>query len=144
MKKLVISIALVVATTCLGATSASPANAPVRVTFDKHLVDAATLTFAGTTGGDAPGTLVSQLVSIDDISGPVYHVTFDWFISAGAKSFDARTSGIWNTKKGLVTMNGTVTSHGYLAGAQVHEQGELVDPDTLEFQGVIQVMPATA
>jgi hypothetical protein len=41
-------------------------------------------------------------------------------------------------------MNGTVTSDGYLAGAQVHEQGELVDPDTLEFQGVIQVMPATA
>jgi hypothetical protein len=142
MKKLVMLIAILT-TTALGAASASASNAPVRVTFDKHLVNAATFTFAGTTGGDAPGTLTSQLVSIEGITGPVYHVTFDWFVSAGENSFVARTAGIWNTKRGLVTMNGSVTS-GYLAGAQVHEQGQLVDPATLRFQGVIQVMPSTA
>jgi hypothetical protein len=143
MKKLVILAAVLLATTALGATSLSAANDPVRVTFDKHLVDAAAFTFAGTTDGDAPGTLTSQLVSIEDVSGPVYHVTFDWFVSAGAKSFVARTSGIWNTEKGLVNMNGSVTS-GYLVGAQVHEQGQLVDAATLRFQGVIQLLPATA
>ena len=40
-------------------------------------------------------------------------------------------------------MNGSVTS-GYLAGARVCEQGELVDEATLEFQGFIQLMPGTA
>jgi hypothetical protein len=103
----------------------------------------AAFTFAGTSGGDAPGTLTSQLVSIENVSGRVYHVTFDWIIAAGARSFVARTSGIWNTERGLVTMDGTVTS-GYLAGAEVHEQGELIDPQTLRFQGVIQLMPRTA
>jgi hypothetical protein len=140
MKKLVISIAVLLTTTAFGATSASASDAPLRVTFDKHVVDAATFSFAGTTGGDAPGTLTSQLVAIERVSGPVYHVTFDWFVTAGSHSFVARTSGIWNTKRGLVTMNGSVTS-GYLDGANVHEQGELVDPATLRFQGVIQVMP---
>jgi hypothetical protein len=142
MKKLVVLIAGLLAAAAVAATNASTANAPVRVTFDKHLVDAGTLTFAGTTDGDAPGTLTSQVVTIEAVTGPVYHVTFDWFVSAGAKSFVARTSGIWNTERGLVTMNGSVTS-GYLTGAQVHEQGELVDASTLRFQGVIQVIPGT-
>jgi hypothetical protein len=142
MKKLVLVIAMLLAATAVGSTSASAANAPVRVTFDKHLVDAATLTFEGVTGGDVSGMLTSRLVSIEDVTGPVYHVTFDWFVSAGTRSFVARTSGIWNTGTGLVNMNGSVTS-GYLAGASVHEQGHLVDPATLRFQGVIDVMPGT-
>src|SRR5262249_60114596 len=104
MKKLAILIVTLLTATALTASSGTGANAPVRVTFDKHLVDPATLTFSGTSGGDAPGTLTSQLVSIDRVSGPVVHVIFDWKVSAGAKSFVARTDGIWNTQKGLVTM----------------------------------------
>src|SRR5262245_52612300 len=91
MKKLVITVAIALVATALGASAGAGANAPVRVTFDKQLANPATLTFAGTSGGDAAGTLTSQLVSIDAESGPVVHVTFDWFISAGAKSFVART-----------------------------------------------------
>jgi hypothetical protein len=40
-------------------------------------------------------------------------------------------------------MDGTVVK-GYLEGAQVHEEGQLVDPAILRFQGSIQIMPATA
>jgi hypothetical protein len=63
--------------------------------------------------------------------------------AAGDQSFTALTSGIWNTDIGQVTLNGRVVS-GYLDGAQVHEQGHLIDPTTLTFAGVIQLMPATA
>jgi hypothetical protein len=40
-------------------------------------------------------------------------------------------------------MNGTVVD-GFLQGAQVHEEGQLVNPGTLAFEGTIQVMPSTA
>ena len=40
-------------------------------------------------------------------------------------------------------MDGTVVD-GFLQGAQVHEEGQLVDAATLAFEGSIQVMPSTA
>jgi hypothetical protein len=40
-------------------------------------------------------------------------------------------------------MNGTVVD-GFLQGAQVHEEGQLVNAATLRFEGTIRVMPATA
>ena len=39
-------------------------------------------------------------------------------------------------------MNSTVVD-GFLQGAQVHEEGQLVDAATLRFEGTIQIMPAT-
>ncbi len=39
--------------------------------------------------------------------------------------------------------NGNVAD-GYLEGARVHEDGQLVDAATLRFQGSIQIVPATA
>jgi hypothetical protein len=38
---------------------------------------------------------------------------------------------------------GTVVE-GWLSGAQVHEEGQLVDPATLRFVGEIEIMPASA
>jgi hypothetical protein len=43
----------------------------------------------------------------------------------------------------LAPMNGTVVE-GFLEGAQVHEEGQLVDPAALRFQGSIRLMPGTA
>jgi hypothetical protein len=40
-------------------------------------------------------------------------------------------------------MDGTVVD-GWLVGAQVHEQGQLIDPATGRFQGRILIFPATA
>jgi hypothetical protein len=40
-------------------------------------------------------------------------------------------------------MNGTVVD-GYLYGAQVHEEGQLLDAATLRFEGTITVMSATS
>ena len=136
---LLVGCAFAVAT----APAATASNAPLRVDFIKHVVDPANLVFEGTVSDDVDGSLVSKLVTLNGIDGPNYNITFDWNVSAGDKSFTARTTGTWNTDTGQVVMNGTIIA-GYLNGAQVHEQGHLVDPATLTFEGVLQLMPATA
>jgi hypothetical protein len=143
MKKVLLTLAAVAALVAPAASTASAASSPVRVDFVKHWIGPGYV-FQGTASGAVNGGLTSQLVSLNDVSGPIYHVTFDWIISAGAQSFTARTSGTWNTLTGQVVMDGTVISSGYLSGAQVHEEGQLIDPATLTFAGFLQLMPATA
>jgi hypothetical protein len=144
MRKLLLMLAPFVAGAALLASTASASNAPLQVDFVKHVVDPVNLIFQGTASGAVTGSLTSRLVSLQGVSGPVYHITFDWIVSAGSQSFTARTTGIWNTSTGDVVMNGEVVSSGYLSGAQVHEEGHLVDPSTLTFAGFLQLMPATA
>lgn len=121
------------------AAAQAPA-APVRLTFDKSAVAAGV--WEGTVGGDVDGDLTTILTALQ-VSGPIWLVEFDWIVDAGAQSFTAHLSGILNTETGSVVMNGEVVE-GWLLGAQVHEEGQLVDADTLRFQGTIQVMPETA
>jgi hypothetical protein len=131
---------------CLGALvpvavpAAGASNAPVRLTFDKTAT--APGVWHGTVAGDITGNLTTELLTLD-VTGPIWHVTFDWIIAAGPSSFTARLSGVLNTNTGGVVMNGTVVS-GYLLGAQVHEEGQLVDPATLEVVGSIRLTPAAA
>ncbi len=137
---LLVAVGLVVA---VAPAIARAQSAPVYVTFQKHVVDPSALTFEGTTGGAVPGVLTSFASGPVWTSGSVIHFTsFDWVVSAGDESFTARTSGIFNTKTGAVIMNGKVVS-GFLEGARVHEEGQLVDAATFSFEGVIQIMPAT-
>ena len=92
--------------------------------------------------GDVTGDLRTELTALQ-ITGPIWHVEFNWIIDAGQYSFTAHLKGTLNTLTGQVVMNGTVVD-GWLLGAQVHEEGQLVDPNTLRFQGTIQIMPATS
>jgi hypothetical protein len=121
---------------------ASAANemSPLVIQFDKQ--GGANGIWTGTVSGDVEGNLTTQLLSAQQ-SGPVLHVTFAWIISAGEHSFTADLKGTLNTLTGQVEMDGTVVE-GWLLGAQVHEEGQLVDPSTMRFQGTIQVMPTTA
>jgi len=115
-------------------------NAPVHLTFDKSSV--APGIWDGTVTGDVEGDLTTVLLDLR-VTGPIWHVEFDWIIDAGDQSFTARLTGILNTNTGRVVMDGTVIE-GWLEGARVHEEGQLIDPDTLRFQGAIRLMPATA
>lgn len=115
-------------------------NAPVLLHFDKSSIGPGI--WEGSVSGDVTGSLRTELTSLR-IAGPIWHVTFDWIIDAGEHSFTARLKGTLNTLTGRVVMNGTVVD-GWLLGAQVHEEGLLIDPATLRFQGKIRVMSATA
>jgi hypothetical protein len=139
MRKLIV-IALVLSALAAAAPAASASSAPVQLAFDKVATEPGV--WQGTVSGDIDGALTTRLLS-RDVRGPIWRVTFDWIIDAGASSFTARLDGILNTRTGRVVMNGNVIS-GYLVGAQVHEAGQLVDPATLEFAGSIRLMPATA
>jgi len=115
-------------------------NAPVYLNFDKTLVENGI--WEGSVTGDVIGDLRTELTSLQ-VSGPIWLVKFNWIIDAGQYSFTAHLNGTLNTLTGQVVMNGTIVE-GWLSGAQVHEEGQLVDPNTLRFQGTIQVMPATS
>lgn len=135
-------LVLVLLTTVLVGGSAQRAvasNQPLRLTF--HKVGVAPGVWQGTVSGDIEGTLTTQLLDLE-VSGPIWRVKFDWIVEAGPSSFTARLGGILNTETGAVVMNGKVLE-GFLLGAQVHEEGKLIDPATLGFAGTIQLMPAT-
>ncbi|HKE76814.1 MAG TPA: hypothetical protein VKB57_24555 [Acidimicrobiales bacterium] len=117
------------------------ASAPVTMAFEKEAV--APGVWQGTVAGDVNGDLTTRLTSCTGCSGQIWHVEFDWIIDAGAESFTAHLAGILNTRTGKVVMNGTVVA-GFLRGAQVHEEGQLVNAATLGFEGTITVLPATA
>jgi hypothetical protein len=113
---------------------------PVRLQFDKQ--GGAGGVWNGTITGDADGSLTTQLLSLEP-AGPILKVSFAWIVSAGEQSFTAVLYGTLNTLTGQVEMNGTIVE-GWLAGAQVHEAGQLVDPAAGRFQGTITIFPTTA
>lgn len=120
------------------------AEAPLQLTFEKEAV--AFGVWEGTVDGDITGDLTTVLTACTGphpCSGRVWHVEFDWIIDAGSESFTAHLGGVLNTETGAVVMNGTVVE-GFLEGARVHEEGQLVNPETLAFEGTIRIIPATA
>jgi hypothetical protein len=121
--------------------AAGAPHKPVRLEFEKCLVDPAGI-WEGSVSGDIQGDLRTELRELR-VTGEVWQVRFAWIIDAGAHSFTADLSGILNTVTGRVVMNGQVTE-GYLAGARVHEDGQLVDAVNSCFVGTIRIMPATA
>ena len=122
--------------------AADAGPAPVYLTFDKTQVDPAGI-WEGSVGGDLSGGLTTVLTGLE-INGPIWHVAFDWIIDTGDEySFTAKMTGILNTNTGKVVMNGVV-SDGWLEGAQVHEEGQLTNPATGQFQGTIRIMPPSA
>lgn len=117
--------------------------APVRLTFSKSM-STTPMVWQGSVNGDVAGTLETRLLNLR-VSGNIWHVEFDWVVTGANphQSFTARLTGILNLKTGKVVMNGAVID-GYLDGAQVHEEGLLVDPAASKFEGTIRIAPNTA
>ena len=113
---------------------------PIRLQFDKQ--GGVGGTWHGTVNGDVDGSLTTQLLTVHE-AGPILNVTFTWAVEAGEHSFTAVLKGTLNTLTGQVEMDGTIID-GWLVGAQVHEEGQLVDPTIGRFQGKIVIFPATA
>lgn len=144
MKRVVLFLVVILADA--GAVAATPASdassAPVTLTFEKSLVDPAGV-WEGTVSGDIEGDLTTVLLEARQ-TDQILHVRFAWIIDAADDDFDfvAELDGILNLKTGEVVMNGSVVD-GYLIGAEVHEEAQLVDSGTLRFVGTIRIMPAT-
>lgn len=139
MKHVVLVLVLATAALAAGAASAAASNEPVRLDFDKSIVDPAALVWVGVVSGNVSGGLTTRLTGLR-VSGPIWRARFDWIIAAEERSFVAHRSGILNMDTGQVIMNGTVVE-GWLSGAQVHEEGQRVDLATPRFVGEIVILP---
>lgn len=142
MKRLPRLAGLALLSTLLVSSPAMASNAPIRISFDKSIVDPAAGVWEGTVSGAVDGDLTTHLLAAPDETGQIWHVSFDWEVVADNPeySFVALTEGILNLNTGHVVMNGTVDS-GWMAGARVHEEGQLIDGDTFRFQGEITILP---
>jgi hypothetical protein len=139
MRKLSLTLAASLGLLIGSSATATAANDPIQLSFDKSASGPGI--WSGSVSGDVDGDLTTALLSLTE-TGVIWHVTFDWVVDGDA-SFTARLSGTLNTSTGHVVMNGRVIDGDYL-GAVVHEEGRLIDPATLHFQGLIRIMPATA
>lgn len=141
MRRLQITLGCLLAASVLvgSVVAASAASDPVLMSFDKSTSGPGT--WSGSVSGDIDGDLTTTLLSVTE-TGVIWHVTFDWVVDGNA-SFTARLSGTLNTSTGHVVMNGRVIEGAYL-DAVVHEEGQLIDPAILHFQGLIRIMPATS
>jgi hypothetical protein len=143
MRKVTVMLLAIASVAVAGgsATAGTQHAKPIVVTFEKHLVDEASLVFRGTSGGQAKGSLESRMVPGSlRIEGPVWHFAFDWIVDAKARhrSFVARTEGTFDTSTGRVVMDGVVTD-GWREGSSVHEEGRLLDQATFTFAGELQI-----
>jgi hypothetical protein len=119
-------------------TPASASSQPIKFSFEKHWVEPGH--YVGTT---SDGGSIEMWVSNSTVTGTMQH--FDVTISATVAdgSFTAALDGTFNFSTARTLLNGTVAD-GWLEGAQVHEQGQLVALDPLTFTGTLQLMPASA
>ena len=118
-------------------TPVAAAQAPIVIEFEKQW--AAPDYYVGTVEG---GTIEMWLFD-KSVIGNTQHFSATVEVVSPSGSFTAVVSGQINFSTGRVVLNGRVTS-GWLAGAQVREESQLVDPDTGRFIGSIQIMPASS
>lgn len=124
----------------------------LNLTFDK--TGGLDGTWRGTVAGDLDGPLGTTLLSAQE-SGHVLLVEFEWkvveqeddpFAEDADVQFIAVLDGTLNTITGKVIMNGEVTEDRTgrgLLGAQVHEEGQLVETyedGRTRYKGTIRIM----
>lgn len=129
------------------AVPAGASNAAIVIPFEKQFVgsvedgpEGPANYYVGTAGDD--GT-IEMWVYGSRVTGGVQHFTATLKLSIGGESLTAVLEGRFNFSTLRVVLNGDVVE-GWLAGARVHEESELVGFDPLTFAGTIRLMPGSA
>lgn len=123
--------------------SAGATSARAEIEFEKAFDLAATIangapTWRGTASGDAVGTVETRLLSFSE-TGSVSQLDAEWTVTAGARSFKARVSGIFNPNSRIIVLNGVVTD-GWMEGAQIQERGVRPDPAVSRYLGTLTLV----
>lgn len=134
----VMSIVVSLMMILLVGTPVAAAQRPVVLEFEKQW--AAPDYYLGTVEG---GGTIDMTLFDKSVIGNTQHFSATVEVNSASRSFTALVSGQINFSTGRVVLNGSVTS-GWLAGARVQEESQLVDPDTGRFIGTIQIMPASS
>lgn len=133
-------VALVLAAVAAGSIpgSALASNAATVIAFEKQWVGPGH--YVGTAGDD--GT-IEMFIYDSSTTGDVQHFTATVLLSVPEGSLTAILDGRFNFNTGRVVLNGVVVD-GWLEGARVHEDSQLVGLDPLTFVGTVQLMPGSA
>jgi hypothetical protein len=137
MKK-VLLVLLAVTAVAASAGAAAGSNAAVVIPFEKHWVGPGH--YVGTACG---GGAIDMQISDSSVTGDVQHFTATVQLTCAGGTSTALLDGSFNFSTGKTVLNGEVVA-GRLAGAQVHEEGQLVGFDPLTFVGTVQLMPGSA
>ena len=138
MRSWITSMLTAVAVVAAIAGPVAAGNRPIVLEFEKAW--AAPDYYVGTVAG---GGTIEMWLSDKSVIGNTQHFDATVSVSCASGAFTAFVSGEINFSTGRVVLNGTVTS-GWMAGAQVQEESQLLDPDTGSFAGTIRIMPASA
>lgn len=122
----------------LVAAPAAAAQQPIILEFEKQW--AGPDYYVGTIDG---GGTIEMWLSDNNIKGKTHHFSATVDVTLPGRSFSAHVSGHYTFSTGQVVLTGTVTS-GWLAGAQVLEQSQLIDPTTGSFVGTVHINPASS
>jgi hypothetical protein len=139
MKRILLIVLLVASAAALaGQGTAEASDAAIVIPFEKHWVGPGHYVGTASDGG----TIEMQL-SDSYVTGAVQHFTATLKLSVGGHSLTAILDGRFNNSTLGTVLNGVVVD-GWLVGAQVHEEGQLVDFEPPTFVGTVQLMPGSA
>lgn len=144
MRKILALVVLALTGLAVSAAGVSASNSPIVISFDKHSPGDGHYVGTACNGG----TIDMQL-SNSSVTGNVQQFAATVrLMCPGRGALTALVDGKFNFSTGKTVLNGVVVD-GWLAGAQVHEEGQFVgrDPvsgDPYRFVGTVQLMPASA
>lgn len=138
MRKVITGMAAGLALAAAIGGPATAAERPIVLEFQKAW--AAENYYVGTVGG---GGTIEMWLSNKSVIGNTQHFDATVAVSNGDGSFRAFVSGQINFSTGRVVLSGNVTA-GWMAGAQVLERSQLIDPATGSFTGTVTIMPASS
>ena len=138
MRRLMTSMVATLAMVAAVAAPVTAAERPIVLGFEKAW--SAPDYYVGTVDG---GGTIEMWLSDKSVIGNTQHFDATVTVDAPSGAFSAFVSGKINFSTGRVVLNGSVTS-GWLTGARVQEESQLIDPDTGSFTGTIQIMPASS
>jgi len=139
MRRILLVAVLAISALVASAGTATASNAAIVIPFEKHWVGPGHYVGTACDGG----TIDMQLAD-SSVTGNVQHFTATVRLEcAGGRSLTAVLDGRFNFSTGKTVLNGTVVG-GWLAGAQVHEEGQLVGLDPLTFVGTVQLLPGSS
>ncbi|HET7744233.1 MAG TPA: hypothetical protein VFK76_05775 [Gaiellaceae bacterium] len=141
MKRVLLAL-LATATLAAFVGSAAASNDVIVLPFTKQgsVIDSH---YVGTAAG---GVALDMQLSDKYWTGEIQHFTAtETLVWPGGRSLTAVLEGRFNNTTGATVLNGRVTS-GWLQGAQVHEEGQLVGFSfpIASFAGSLQLMPGSA
>jgi hypothetical protein len=144
LKKIFVLLVLALSALAVSASGVSASNSAIVISFDKHSPGDGHYVGTACNGG----TIDMQL-SNSSVTGNVQQFTATVrLVCPGRGALTAVLDGRFNFSTGKTVLNGVVVD-GWLAGAQVHEEGQFVgrDPDSgdpYRFVGTVQLMPGSA